>query len=114
MCKSFIDCRNKVNNIEKFGEMFNVICMILMLLQVNNNIFLFLGKVCIVFNKKDYRGVLVYYKKVLKINYNCSVFVRFGFGYCFVKFNRFEKVRFVSCNKIKVLCVIKSYFFLFI
>lgn len=28
MCNSFIDCRNKVINFEKFVEMLDVICMI--------------------------------------------------------------------------------------
>lgn len=101
MCNSLIDCRNKANNIEKFGEMSNVICMILMLLQANNNIPSLLGKACIAFNKKDYRGALAYYKKALKTNHNCPASVRLGLGHCFVKLNRLEKARFVSCNKIK-------------
>lgn len=110
MCNSLIDCRNKANNIEKFGEMSNVICMILMLLQANNNIPSLLGKACIAFNKKDYRGALAYYKKALKTNHNCPASVRLGLGHCFVKLNRLEKARFVSCNKIKASCVTKSYF----
>lgn len=101
MCNSLIDCRNKANNIEKIGEMCNVICMILMLLQANNNIPSLLGKACIAFNKKDYRGALAYYKKALKTNHNCPASVRLGLGHCFVKLNRLEKARFVSCNKIK-------------
>lgn len=101
MCNSLIDSRNKANNIEKFGEMSNVICMILMLLQANNNIPSLLGKACIAFNKKDYRGALAYYKKALKTNHNCPASVRLGLGHCFVKLNRLEKARFVTCNKIK-------------
>lgn len=82
--------------------MSDVICMIWMLLQANNNIPSLLGKACIAFNKKDYRGALAYYKKALKTNHNCPASVRLGLGHCFVKLNRLEKARFVSCTKIKL------------
>lgn len=88
--------------------MSNVICMILMLLQANNNIPSLLGKACIAFNKKDYRGALAYYKKALKTNHNCPASVRLGLGHCFVKLNRLEKARYVSCNKIKAYHLLKK------
>uniref|UniRef100_A0A8W8N0T7 Tetratricopeptide repeat protein 21A/21B fourth ARM domain-containing protein n=1 Tax=Magallana gigas TaxID=29159 RepID=A0A8W8N0T7_MAGGI len=61
--------------------------------QANNNIPSLLGKACIAFNKKDYRGALAYYKKALKTNHNCPASVRLGLGHCFVKLNRLEKAR---------------------
>ena len=33
--------------------------------------FILLGKACISFNKKDYKGALAYYKKALRTNPNC-------------------------------------------
>lgn len=111
MCNSLIDCRNKAINLEKFVEMSDVICMIWLLLQANNNIPSLLGKACIAFNKKDYRGALAYYKKALKTNHNCPASVRLGLGHCFVKLNRLEKARYVSCKQNQSLSfTIKSYF----
>jgi len=39
--------------------------------QSLNNIPSLLGKACISFNKKDYRGALAYYKKALRTNATC-------------------------------------------
>ena len=39
--------------------------------QSQNNIPSLLGKACISFNKKDYRGALAYYKKALRTNSTC-------------------------------------------
>ncbi|XP_074121882.1 RNA polymerase-associated protein CTR9 homolog [Sminthopsis crassicaudata] len=58
-----------------------------------NNIPALLGKACISFNKKDYRGALVYYKKALWTNPRCPAEVRMGMGHCFVKLNKLEKAR---------------------
>lgn len=35
------------------------------------DIYVFTGKACISFNKKDYRGALAYYKKALRTNPGC-------------------------------------------
>ena len=39
--------------------------------QSPDNIPSLLGKACISFNKKDYKGALAYYKKALRTNPNC-------------------------------------------
>ncbi|RXN28258.1 RNA polymerase-associated CTR9-like protein [Labeo rohita] len=61
--------------------------------QSTNNIPALLGKACISFNKKDYRGALAYYKKALRTNPGCPAEVRLGMGHCFVKLNKLEKAR---------------------
>ncbi|CAI5763414.1 polymerase-associated CTR9 homolog [Podarcis lilfordi] len=61
--------------------------------QSPNNIPALLGKACISFNKKDYRGALAYYKKALRTNPGCPAEVRLGMGHCFVKLNKLEKAR---------------------
>ena len=63
--------------------------------QANTNIPSLLGKACIAFNKKDYRGALAYYKKALRTNPNCPASVRLGMGHCFLKLNKPEKARLV-------------------
>ena len=63
-------------------------------LQSSNNIPSLLGKACIAFNKKDYRGALAYYKKALRTNPSCPASVRLGMGHCFVKLNKLEKARY--------------------
>ncbi|XP_067928007.1 RNA polymerase-associated protein CTR9 homolog [Watersipora subatra] len=61
--------------------------------QSPSNIPSLLGKACIAFNKKDYRGALAYYKKALRTNPNCPASVRLGMGHCFLKLNKPEKAR---------------------
>lgn len=61
--------------------------------QSPNNIPSLLGKACIAFNKKDYRGALAFYKKALRTNPNCPAAVRLGMGHCFMKLNNQEKAR---------------------
>ncbi|XP_074774284.1 RNA polymerase-associated protein CTR9 homolog isoform X2 [Athene noctua] len=61
--------------------------------QSPNNIPALLGKACISFNKKDYRGALAYYKKALRTYPGCPAEVRLGMGHCFVKLNKLEKAR---------------------
>uniref|UniRef100_A0ABD2W7J2 UDP-N-acetylglucosamine--peptide N-acetylglucosaminyltransferase SPINDLY n=1 Tax=Trichogramma kaykai TaxID=54128 RepID=A0ABD2W7J2_9HYME len=61
--------------------------------QSPNNIPSLLGKACIAFNKKDYKGALTFYKKVLRTNPNCPAAVRIGMGHCFMKLNNLEKAR---------------------
>ena len=63
--------------------------------QSPSNIPSLLGKACIAFNKKDYRGALAYYKKALRTNPNCPASVRLGMGHCFLKLNKPEKARYV-------------------
>lgn len=46
--------------------------------QSPNNIPSLLGKACIAYNKKDYRGALAFYKKALRTNPNCPAAVRLG------------------------------------
>ena len=69
-----------------------------MLFQSSNNIPSLLGKACIAFNKKDYRGALAYYKKALRTNPNCPASVRLGMGHCFVKLNKLDKARYAIFN----------------
>ena len=64
-----------------------------MVFQSSNNIPSLLGKACIAFNKKDFRGALAYYKKALRTNPKCPASVRLGMGHCFVKLNRLPKAR---------------------
>jgi RNA polymerase-associated protein CTR9 len=66
------------------------------LFQANNNIPSLLGKACIAFNKKDYRGALAYYKKALRTNPSCPASVRLGMGHCFVKLQKIERARYVA------------------
>ncbi|XP_050083431.1 RNA polymerase-associated protein CTR9 homolog [Anopheles aquasalis] len=61
--------------------------------QSPSNIPSLLGKACIAFNKKDYRGALAFYKKALRTNPNCPAAVRLGMGHCFLKLNNQEKAK---------------------
>lgn len=61
--------------------------------QSPTNIPSLLGKACIAFNRKDYRGALAFYKKALRTNANCPAAVRLGMGHCFLKMNNPEKAR---------------------
>ncbi|XP_052225618.1 RNA polymerase-associated protein CTR9 homolog [Dreissena polymorpha] len=61
--------------------------------QSNNNIPSLLGKACIAFNKKEYRGALAYYKRALRTNPDCPASVRLGMGHCFIKLNKIDKAR---------------------
>lgn len=59
----------------------------------NSNIPSLLGKACIAYNKKDYRGALAFYKKALRTNPTCPAAVRLGMGHCFMKLNNQDKAR---------------------
>ncbi|GAB6031101.1 protein required for normal CLN1 and CLN2 G1 cyclin expression [Chamberlinius hualienensis] len=61
--------------------------------QSPNNIPSLLGKACIAFNKKDYRGALAFYKKALRTNPNCPAAVRLGMGHCFLKLGKQDKAK---------------------
>ncbi|KAH7966563.1 hypothetical protein HPB49_017742 [Dermacentor silvarum] len=61
--------------------------------QSPNNIPSLLGKACIAFNKKDYRGALAFYKKALRTNPNCPAEVRLGMGHCLYRLGKQEKAR---------------------
>uniref|UniRef100_A0A2R5LJB8 Putative rna polymerase-associated protein ctr9 n=1 Tax=Ornithodoros turicata TaxID=34597 RepID=A0A2R5LJB8_9ACAR len=61
--------------------------------QSPNSIPSLLGKACIAFNKKDYRGALAFYKKALRTNPNCPAEVRLGMAHCFYRLNKQEKAR---------------------
>ncbi|XP_054714138.1 LOW QUALITY PROTEIN: RNA polymerase-associated protein CTR9 homolog [Uloborus diversus] len=61
--------------------------------QSLNNIPSLLGKACIAFNKKDFRGALALYKKALRTNPKCPAAVRLGMGHCFYKMGKLEKAR---------------------
>ncbi|CAM1324980.1 CTR9 (predicted), partial [Pycnogonum litorale] len=61
--------------------------------QSPNNIPSLLGKACIAFTKKDYRGALTFYKKALRTNPNCPASVRLGMAHCFHKLGKLEKAR---------------------
>ena len=61
--------------------------------QSPNSIPSLLGKACIAFNKKDYKGALTFYKKALRTNPQCPADVRLGMGHCFLKLGNPDKAR---------------------
>merc|ERR550517_2156183 len=61
--------------------------------QSQNNIPSLLGKACIAFNKKDFKGALAFYKKALRTNPACPASVRLGMGLCFLKLGNENKAR---------------------
>ncbi|GFU22362.1 RNA polymerase-associated protein CTR9 homolog [Nephila pilipes] len=61
--------------------------------QSLNNIPSLLGKACIAFNKKDFRGALSLYKKALRTNPRCPAAVRLGMGHCFYKMGKLDKAK---------------------
>ena len=50
-----------------------------------------LGKACIAFNKRDFKGALGHYKKCLRLNPACPADIRLGMGLCFYKMNKMMK-----------------------
>lgn len=76
------------DKIEQADAQFNFV-----LNQSSNNIPAQLGKACIAFNRKDYRGALAYYKKALRSNPMCPADVRLGMAHCFLKLGNTEKAR---------------------
>jgi len=76
------------DKIEQADAQFNFV-----LNQSSNNIPAQLGKACIAFNRKDYRGALAYYKKALRSNPKCPADVRLGMAHCFLKLGNVEKAR---------------------
>ena len=62
-------------------------------LQTPDNIPALLGKACVAYNKKDYKGSLAYYKKALRTNPNAPGAVRLGMGHCFMKLGNIDKAR---------------------
>ena len=59
--------------------------------QDPNSIPALLGKACIAFNKKEYRGALGHYKKCIRLNPACPADVRLGIGLCYYKLNKMER-----------------------
>lgn len=76
------------NKIDQADTQFNFV-----LNQSLNNIPAQLGKACIAYNRKDYRGSLTYLKKVLRSNPNCPADVRLSLAHCFLKLGNTEKAR---------------------
>lgn len=58
--------------------------------QSPNNIPSLLGKACIAYNKKDFRGALAFYKKALRTNPNCPAAVRLGNFFTVKKKNKYK------------------------
>ncbi|XP_055546539.1 RNA polymerase-associated protein CTR9 homolog [Wyeomyia smithii] len=81
-------CLLEGDKMEQADAQFNFV-----LNQSPSNIPSLLGKACIAFNKKDYRGALAFYKKALRTNPNCPAAVRLGMGHCFLKMNNQEKAK---------------------
>ncbi|RZF42744.1 hypothetical protein LSTR_LSTR007721 [Laodelphax striatellus] len=81
-------CLLEGDKMEQADAQFNFV-----LNQSTNNIPSLLGKACIAFSKKDYRGALAFYKKALRTNPNCPAAVRLGMGHCFMKLGNQEKAR---------------------
>jgi len=61
--------------------------------QTPDNIPSLLGKACISFNKKDYKGALSYYKRALRTNPSCPADVRLGMAQCFYKLGKLDRAR---------------------
>ncbi|XP_065362517.1 RNA polymerase-associated protein CTR9 homolog [Calliphora vicina] len=81
-------CLLEGDKMEQADAQFNFV-----LNQSPSNIPSLLGKACIAFNKKDYRGALAFYKKALRTNPNCPANVRMGMGHCFLKMNNPDKAK---------------------
>lgn len=81
-------CLLEGDKMEQADAQFNFV-----LNQSPSNIPSLLGKSCIAFNKKDYRGSLAFYKKALRTNPNCPANVRLGMAHCFLKMNNTEKAK---------------------
>lgn len=81
-------CLLEGDKMEQADAQFNFV-----LAQSGNNIPALLGKACISFNKRDYKGSLAYYKKALRTNPNSPASVRLGMGHCFVKLGKMDKAR---------------------
>jgi RNA polymerase-associated protein CTR9 len=81
-------CLLEGDKMEQADNQFNFV-----LNQSPNNIPALLGKACLSFNKKDYRGALAFYKKALRTNPKCPAVVRLGMGHCFLKLNNPDKAR---------------------
>jgi RNA polymerase-associated protein CTR9 len=58
-----------------------------------SNIPAMLGKACLAFRKKDYKGALTFYKKALRTSPKCPGNVRLGMGLCFLKLGNLDKAR---------------------
>ncbi|CBY09563.1 unnamed protein product [Oikopleura dioica] len=56
-----------------------------------NSIPALLGKACIAFNKRDFKGALGHYKKCLRLNPGCPADIRLGMGLCFYRMNKIGK-----------------------
>nr|CAD7595522.1 unnamed protein product [Timema genevievae] len=81
-------CLLEGDKMEQADAQFNFV-----LNQLPNNIPSLLGKACIAFNKKDFRGSLAFYKKALRTNPNCPAAIRLGMGHCFMKLGNQDKAR---------------------
>lgn len=81
-------CLLEGDKMEQADAQFNFV-----LNQSPNNIPSLLGKACIAYNKKDFRGALAFYKKALRTNPNCPAAVRLGMGHCFMKLSNQDKAR---------------------
>lgn len=64
--------------------------------QSPHNIPALLGKACIFFNRKDYKGALAYYKRVIRRNPRSPAVVRVGIGHCYLKLGNHDKAMLVT------------------
>lgn len=94
-------CLLEGDKMEQADAQFNFV-----LNQSPNNIPSLLGKACIAFNKKDFRGALAFYKKALRTNPSCPAAVRLGMGHCFMKLGNQDKARYVNVLEPKVLKIL--------
>lgn len=92
----------KGDNIEQADKQFDFI-----LNQLPNCIPAQLGKACIAFKRKDYKGSLAYYRNVLRFNPNCPADVRLCMAHCFLKLEKFElaKIAFERALQLDPKCV---------
>lgn len=63
--------------------------------QSPHNIPALLGKACIFFNRKDYKGALAYYKRVIRRNPRSPAVVRVGIGHCYLKLGNHDKAMYI-------------------
>lgn len=81
-------CLLEGDKMEQADNQFNFV-----LNQSPNNIPALLGKACLSFNKKDYRGALAFYKKALRTNPKCPAVIRLGMAHCFLKLGNPDKAK---------------------
>ncbi|KAG8230222.1 hypothetical protein J437_LFUL010850 [Ladona fulva] len=88
LCRAYF-CLLEGDKMEQADAQFNFV-----LNQSPGSVPALLGKACIAFGRKDFRGALAFYKKALRTSpAACPATVRLGMGHCFMKLGNQEKAR---------------------